>query len=79
MSVERAQVEYWIECKDAMRTQIESLRTAYAEARDGGAGEEELRGLRERGEKLRGRVKKGEHMIAEEEARLASGDEGARS
>ncbi len=80
MSVERAQLEYWVECLDEMRTQIESLRTAYAEARDGGAGEEELRGLRERGEKLAARVQNGERLIAEEEARLAKAeDEGARS
>ncbi len=77
MSIERAKVEYWIECRDAMQARVEGLRTAYAEARDGGAGEEELRGLRERGEKLAARVQNGERMIAEEEARLASKDEGA--
>ncbi len=76
MSVERAQVEYWVECLDEMKARVEGLRTAYAEARDGGAGEEELRSLRERGEKLAGRVQKGERMIAEEEARLAEAEDG---
>ncbi len=77
MSADQAKVEYWIECRDAMQIKVADLRRAYAEARDGGASEEELRGLRERGEKLRARVQDGERMIAEEEARLAGADEGA--
>ncbi|MDP9485328.1 MAG: hypothetical protein M3Q49_05970 [Actinomycetota bacterium] len=55
MSIERAQIEYWRERRDEMQARVEGLRKAYAEARTKGASGEELRELRERGERLASR------------------------
>lgn len=74
MSIERAKVEYWIECRDAMKARVEDLRRAYAEARAEDASEDELQSLRARGEELAARVQEGDRMIAEEEARLRASD-----
>ncbi len=69
-TTQRARVEYWRECYEAMQTQLDGLRRRYAEARESGAPPERLRELRERGEKMVSRVENGERMIAEEEALL---------
>jgi hypothetical protein len=69
-STARAQLEYWKECHEALQEQLAECRRRYAEAREQGEGEPELQRIKERGEKLAGRVENGARTIADEEAQL---------
>ncbi len=66
-STQQAQIEYWRERLEELREHLTEQRTLYAEARAAGAVEEELRRIKEHGEKLAERMREGERMIEDEE------------
>jgi DNA repair exonuclease SbcCD ATPase subunit len=76
-STQQAQIQYWRERLRELRARLTEQRTLYAEARAAGEAEEELRRIKEHGEKLAERVANGEDMIeeAEDEEIAAIADE----
>jgi hypothetical protein len=67
--IERAKIDYWKESLEEMRERRVQLRRQYASERRRGADPVLLREIAQRGEKLAARIRNGEKVIAEAEAR----------